>query len=216
MLRLKAFLPLLLLLAVTIGSGIASGRFDHRWGPSVDLVDAGQRLDQLPEQFGNWHRQAVRPISAGVIEMLQCSGSLHHVYRNHETGDVVSLAMFVGPPGPMSVHTPQVCYTLAGHRLLQDGRQFKLRESDPPEEQFWGTTFKANSLEGGFLRVAHAWNAGNGWRAPERPRLTFGGAAKLYKVQVATSVATQAELAEHDPCRDFLRDFVPVVKKILK
>lgn len=201
---------LLLLLACTIGTAVAAGTLDNRWGTPVDLVDAGRKLDSLPDEFGPWQRQAVQPVPADVIEMIQCTGSLHHVYRNRETGDVVSIAMFLGRPGPISVHSPEVCYSLAGHRLLERAKRFKLRDSDSDERQFWGTVFKANRLEGGILRVAYGFNAGHGWRAPDQPRMAFGGSGKLYKLQVATNLSTEAELADHDPCRDFLRDFVPI------
>ena len=212
---MRIYILLIATLLLTIGSGVVSGRLDNRWGQTTDLVGAGQRLQELPEQFGPWVRQASQPVNSDIMEMLQCAGGLHHIYRSRDTGDVVSMALFVGPPGPMSVHTPEVCYSLAGHVQKENASRFKIRESGSAEEYFWSVTFKSNDLQGGLLRVAYGWNSGHGWTAPDQPRFAFGGEAKLYKLQVASSVATQAELSERDPCLEFLRDFVPVANKRL-
>ncbi len=204
-----------LVVALTMLSGLVSGSFSQRWGEPDDLVAAGRRLADVPEQFGDWHLASVQSLSADVLETLQCAGYVRRVYRNVKTDDMVSLCILVGPSGPTSVHRPEICYASREYDIVEAPSQFKLSDEDRPRDSFWKLALRSNDLSGHLLHVAYAWNAGDGWVAPEHPRFSFAGHRVLYKLQLASSVVKQPFLENATPCEAFLRDALPLLDDVL-
>lgn len=206
-----ATLAFALLVALTIAPGGIAGWLGNRWGEPVDLTAAGKGLDRVPSQFGDWVQDDARPLNAEVVEILQCSGSTERAYRNQKTGDVVRLALIVGPPGPTSVHTPEVCYSSRDYKTVSAAKRFRINRVGSVDAVFWGMTLEATDLEGGKLSVAYAWNDRHGWVAPEQPRFQFGGANLLYKLQLAAPLSSGDRTAQSDPCQSFLQAFLPAL-----
>ena len=203
-----------LLAALTLAGGAVAGRFENRWGQGVDLAAAGERLDRIPAQFGDWTLEDSQSLSPDVVEMLQCSGSVSRLYRNQKSGAAVTMTLVVGPPGPTSVHTPEVCYSSRDYKTVSAPERFRVKPPGSANAEFWGMTLEATDLRGGNLRVVYAWNAERGWVAPDRPRFRFGGARLLYKLQLAAA-ADDREPKHADPCRAFLRDALPALDAAL-
>src|SRR4051812_35968739 len=108
-LPLAAFL---ILLAGTLGVSIVQGRITNRWGLRPDAEAAGDRLRPiLPAEVGNWRMRSDEKLADPMVAILQCNAYVLRVYEHQQTGDVVRLAVLLGPPGPISVHTPEVCYS---------------------------------------------------------------------------------------------------------
>ena len=203
---------LLLLIGLTLASGAAAGWLDNRWGRSVDLVAAGKHLQQTPERFGDWVLERAQPLDAEAAELLQASGSTVRNYRNQKTSEAVIVALVVGPAGPMSVHTPEVCYSSRDFKTIAPAKRFQV--GGAAESQFWGMTLERTDLDGGKLSVAYGWNDGRGWAAPQQPRFQFGGAPLLYKLQLAAPLGGE-QPNKSDPCRSFLREFLPALDAAL-
>jgi hypothetical protein len=206
---------LLVVTAISITSALAAGRFSHRWGTPTDLVAAGKQIAAIPNDFGDWELQNSQSLEPYAVEMLQCVGNTRRIYRNRRSGQIVTMFVIVGPAGPTSVHTPEICYSSRDYDIAEPRARFSPRESQQPEDSFWGLTMRGKDLRADLLRVAYAWNSGDGWRAPEQPRFTFGSQPLLYKLQVAGTLSPQAKLGENDPCRSFLQDFLPVLDSAL-
>jgi hypothetical protein len=213
--RFRPYLAVLGIAAITATSGGIAGSLSHRWGKPFDLVLAAERLAATPENFGDWELTIAQALDADAVEMLRCAGSTQRAYRNRRTGQIINMFVIVGPPGPTSVHTAEICYSSRDYDTIEPRRRLQVRESQLPDEAFWETVFRHNDLYADVLRVAYAWNAGDGWRAPEHPQFTFGGRPYLYKLQVAGSVGTGVSRGEDDPCRSFLGDFLPVLDAVL-
>ncbi|HUY91126.1 MAG TPA: exosortase-associated EpsI family protein [Pirellulales bacterium] len=207
-----AMAGLLSVVGLTVASGGVSGWLDNRWGQPVDLLAAGKNLERAPSQVGDWLLENSKPLSAEVTDVLQCSGSTQRVYRNQKTGDVVTLALIVGPPGPTSVHTPEVCYSSRDYKTISAPQRFRAIDAG---SRFWGMTLEATDLEGGRLSVAYAWNDGHGWVAPDQPRFQFGGAKLLYKLQLAAPMDRGNPAEKSNPCQTFLREFLPALDSVL-
>src|SRR5262245_17068613 len=100
-----------LVLVGTLFGGFLHGRMVTRSGADELLLIAGQQLQKpRPEQHGNWRLVGEASFSAEVIKMLQCSAHISRTYMHQQTGDTVQVFVIVGPPGPTSVHRPEICY----------------------------------------------------------------------------------------------------------
>jgi hypothetical protein len=206
-------LGLLLWIGVTLASGAAAGWLDNRWGRPADLAAAGENLSKTPEKFGDWVLEHSQSLDEDAAELLQASGSTLRNYRNQSTGDAVTVALIVGPAGPMSVHHPEVCYSSRDFNTLAPAKRFHVVGA--VDAEFWGMTLEHAGLDGGKLSVAYGWNDGRGWAAPQQPRIQFGGAPLLYKLQLAAPLGGNERFDKSDPCRMFLRDFLPALDAVL-
>lgn len=207
----SAALAFTLLVALTLVSGGVAGWLDNRWGLPPDLLAAGKNLDRVPRRVGDWALESAKSLAAVAEELLQCSGSTQRVYRNQKTGEAVTVALIVGPSGPISVHTPEVCYSSRDYKTISGPKPFRVGSSGSDDAMFWGMSLEATDLQGGKLSVAYAWNDEHGWAAPKHPRFEFAGAKLLYKLQLAAPISDRDESSRVDPCHAFLREFLPAL-----
>lgn len=190
--------------ALTLVTGAVYGRWTQRWGPSVDMQAAAARLVELPSQIGDWQLLEERPMSPLVVETLQCAAHVNRVYVNAETGEQVTVAIVLGPPGPIAVHTPEICYSSAAFEIVDSRREELFDAPDGPPHSLWLTTFKSRDAGSQNLLVYYGWTTGDRWQASSAPRFEYGGQRKLYKIQAATLVGPTDGDALSNPCRRFL------------
>jgi len=213
--RFQPVLALALIAVLTLASGMMHGRMSNRWGTPPDMTAAGAELDQIPDQIGPWQLAATAELHEVAAETLETAGSVTRTYVNEETGEAVQLGLILGPAGPISVHTPDVCYSSRDFKQLDDRRRVAVKPADGSEETFWCLTFQTNDLSGSLLRVYYAWSPGDHWSAPDQPRLTFGGNPYLYKIDVTSRMPPGTDFAKVDPSLDFLTLFVPASRNCL-
>lgn len=150
-----------------------------------------------------------------TVEMLECTGSIVRTYRNPRTGDVVSLFVIVGPAGPIAVHTPEICYSSRNYKSRDARSQVAMAGEQGQDDQLWALSFKTKSVQEDLLRVYYAWSTGNRWSAPKDARFAFAGWPYLYKLQLSSKLPAGTDLKTHDTCREFLKDFLPVLRQYL-
>ncbi len=70
------------------------------------------------------------------------------------------------------------------------------------------------------VRLFWAWSTdGAKWQSPDHPRVKFAGSPYLFKIFIhrevdqADSKNSEGESLNDDPCVEFLREFLPEVKK---
>lgn len=211
--RLIPYMGLAAAVGMTLAAGAIHGHLTNRWGEPPDLAAAAEKLQGIPDEFGDWQLRESKPLGEGVVRMLQCSGYINRIYANELTGSVVSVAILAGPPGPISVHTPEICYSSRDHTIEESPQRFTVRATEVPGEEFWGMTFRSNDLIGGRLRVCYAWSAGEPWSAPSQPRITFSGKPLLCKMQLATHLPPSGTTQPEDPSVTFLKEFLPVLDR---
>ncbi len=204
-------------LAIVIGSALLSGAvagvLNHRWGVSTDLADAGRRIADFPDRFGPWECQATKPFEPEIVELLECVGHTSRTYRNRETGESVQVALHVGPTGPTSVHTPDVCFPSQNYMQQGERRRVTVGAAMRWGGSFWQSAFRANNLRGETIVALYGWTGGDRWTAADRPRFQFAGKPLLYKLQVvaaASGIETEKE-GGRATCRRFLSDLLPVL-----
>lgn len=188
-------------LAIVLASGAIAGRYSQRWGPADDLAALGDHLATLPVAFGDWRLEADETISDGTVEMLQCAGYINRRYSNRVSGQVISMAILVGPAGPIAVHTPEICFSSRAYELRDERLVVRLPHPPDPPHTFWVVDFIEHENRDSGLRVYYAWSSGEQWTASESPRLGFAGAPWLLKIQLACQLP---ESGGRDAGRDFL------------
>lgn len=210
--RITYVLTAVAIVSLTIVSGMVHGRLSHRWGPSADVVAAGEALKDMPTKFGPWEMRGEEPLTEQVVQTLQCSGYVNREYYNLDTGRSVRVAVYVGPPGPISAHRPEICYSSQDFETKDETERIEIRSTDGDRMlgELWAVTFRTNNVHRSPLRVYYAWSDGGSWQATDTPRITFGGGKMLYKMQLSApaSAGEDVRQPEFDTCRIFLQDML--------
>jgi len=209
---MKYVIPVLsiaVLLAGTLGAGALHGRMTRRWGMGTEAQSAAERLLMaLPPEVGNWQLRHESPLTAEVLNVLQCPAHISRVYEHQQTGDVATVAVLLGPPGPISVHTPEICYSSRDFSLSGERRKIGISIPGGAEHGLWELPLKTNNVHAASLRVLYAWSAGGAWEAARHPRFGYAGLSHLYKLQVAVTAAPVEKSSKFDAGRDFLEGFL--------
>lgn len=201
------------LIATTVAVGLVHGRWTNRWGERPDILSASVRLEKLPLKVGDWESKGNIPLDPETVRILQCSGSVNRIYEHAKTGERVSVAVLLGPFGPISVHTPEICYSSQNYHIAQERSRWAASESAESEDEFWDVSMQGNDVSSAPFRVLYGWTNDKTWHAAQNPRFSYGGSPFLYKLQLAAPMTAEGQ--QHDVCRDFLTEFLPVLRQYL-
>lgn len=205
---LSSWFAMVLSVGLTLVAGILYGHYSQRWGAPADVVAAAKRLESMPMQLGPWQVAEELILDESVEEMLECSGYVNRRYVNRDSGQIVTMVITVGPPGPTAVHTPEICYSARAYK--QQGRRQEVHFGEAPltRDAFWGVTFKPSNPLASDLKVYYAWSAGKQWEASVSPRFEFAALPMLYKIQLAGAAESRSSAESEDACRNFLEEFL--------
>ena len=213
--RMSLYLGVGLLILLTALGAAVHGRLTNRWGEPADLSSAAARLGQLPIEFGAWRMTQAGEFDEATLRILQCSGYLNRTYVHETTGEVVMLVVMAGPPGPMSVHTPEVCYSSREFQVREEPTRRELDAESGLPQTFWRMQFRTLDVAAEILEVWYAWSTGRQWEAPNYPRFSFGASPLLYKVQIASYVPPGVRSDEARTCESFLTELLPILDQLL-
>lgn len=204
-------------LALLLGSGVVNRLWTGAWVRSNEPAESAARLDRIPAIVGDWDGQALQ-VDQKQFEVAEAVGHLVRRYVHRRTGQEVIVYLLCGRPGPISQHTPDVCFTGGGWEL--DGKpSYYTTEasSTAPAAEFLQAAM-SKPLPGGLsdrVRVYWSWKASGSWRAPRFQRLAFGAAPALYKLYLIRILPAGEKEGPNDPCREFMTDFLPALEKAL-
>jgi hypothetical protein len=131
-------------------------------------------------------------------------------------GTRFTILLVCGRPGPVSVHTPDICYQGIGAIVGDpDNRTVELGE-DHEDAQFKVIRVRGadNRQAQGRQEVYWSWNARGRWENPKFPRFAYARYPHLYKLYVMRNVEP-SELPEDNPAPDFLQKLLPELDKAL-
>lgn len=198
-------------LAVVIGAGAVSGLWTDRWSARDRLTLQVARLNQVPLTIGDWQGQALT-LDPHMITRAEIAGYLMRRYENPR-GDVVTVLLVAGRPGPISVHTPEVCYGGAGYEPSAPKGKCLIDRDASGSEEFWLADFvKQATTAPEHLRILYGWTPDGSWSASEQPRLDFASVPALYKLYIVRATFAADEPVQDDPGAQFARQFLPVVR----
>lgn len=201
--------PLVLCLVVVAAAGVVYGIQTDRWGPSSQLEHALSRLPRLPSVIGDWQGEDVPHDAAELDRAGGIKGAVFRNFRNARTRDSVSTLVVCGRGGPISVHTPDICYAGAGYRQLTDA---EVREVavDGHKHAFWVARFGKPGVGATQLEIYWAWSRdGQSWEAPANPRMALARLPALYKFYVVRHFVPGSREENVDTCREFLQRALP-------
>jgi hypothetical protein len=201
-------IPLIAAVLLLATSGIFQGLWTDRWGVSTELESAARRLENVPMVVGDWHAEA-RTIPDEELTKAEVLGYISRSYR-HPTMGEVNLLLLCGRPGPIAVHTPDICFPGNGFKLEGKTESVSVAQAD-----FRMVRLSKAKLLPEYLRVFWSWSSGNGWSAPASPRFTFGGNKFLYKLYIVHRREKPEEPVKDDPALEFLKELLPTLEKHL-
>jgi len=65
------------------------------------------------------------------------------------------------------------------------------------------------------MRIYFGWISGDRWAAVDDPRVFYAECPYLYRIQLVSQIPAGTDSTDYDPCKDFLEDFIPVMKDYL-
>lgn len=207
----RMFLPAAAILA-TLASGVAHGLWTHRWTSTPDVAAAAARLQQLPLTLGDWQGQ---DLEFDTRQVGPVAGYLYRRYVNQRTGVAVTMALAFGLSGPVSIHTPDVCYVASGFEAASISKfSPSLDPSQPPAEFQTAQFVRTRTADQKYLRVFWSWNAGGIWRVADYPRLAFAPRYPvLYKLHLVRELTAPDEPPADDPCVEFMQQLLPELQR---
>ena len=209
---------------VVAAAAVSHGSRTGRWQTLPPIGEYTARLAAVPMTAGDWTGRDIPLADAESLPAAGIAGHLHRQYVHKTTGEAVTVLMVCGRPGPISVHTPDVCYASAGYRAIGSTDAAAV---DLPGKRVTCSRLRfkppAGRVEARDLDIRWAWCAGDGVETPNSPRISFSGKPALYKLYVIREVqpsrpgaAPTTPAAGADPAEQFLKVFIPPMEAAIQ
>lgn len=182
--------------------------------PSEEALAFARALQDIPRSAGDWEGEDVPGASEQERKASGAVGILSRVYRNHGTGEVVTVHLICGAARDVAIHTPDACYPGSGFRALEDPTPYRVPGGGSGGEFFTSLFMREAPSDMQRLRVFWAWNIGSGWEAPEYPRMRFGARQALNKLYLI-SHAPEGQSVENSSSLALADALLPAVQKSL-
>jgi hypothetical protein len=200
--------------ALILGSGYLCGLWSNRWGAPSELGRAVERLRRVPASVGGW-TSTDQKIDQAQLVTAEIAGYLARSYVNRKETGTINVLLVCGRPGPISVHTPDICYQGQGYMPeappAKDSLQFRTGQT----VEFQTARFQKDRPGEPPLRIAWSWNADGTWRTPENPRFEFARKRALYKLYITRQIESMDQQHEEDLCHAFARQLLPQLQEVL-
>ncbi|MBY0456450.1 MAG: EpsI family protein, partial [Gemmataceae bacterium] len=174
--RVSATGPLLVAAVLIAAAGVGHGLQTDRWRPSAALSQSLERLPNLPARCGDWEGKD-EPLEAEDMARAGIKGWVQRRYTNPQTRESVSVLLVCGRGGPISVHTPDVCYTGSGFKQVGDIERREVTWDAPaqraggaerPASVFRVAQFGKDGVIPTRLEIYWCWSRdGRTWEAPD-------------------------------------------------
>ncbi len=204
-------IPVILGIVLVVGSAIVDGVWTGRWKASEELKLAVRHLDRVPLAVGDWVGRAVA-VDPRELVAAELDGGVMRRYENTRTGRAITLLIVCGRPGPVSVHTPEVCYPGVGYEMAQEHPETLSVPIDlrGDRAEFSRAEFEQHSsFPPERIRIYWSWKAKGTWSVPYSPRVTFGSQSFLYKLYLIHRTSGGIEAPEDLPFAGFLQQLLP-------
>ncbi|HEV3262991.1 MAG TPA: exosortase-associated EpsI family protein [Gemmataceae bacterium] len=208
--------PIPAAVCLLIGYGLAEGLWTNRWVHSGAIESAVARLAEVPLTIGDWDATA-KELSPREVEAGQIDGYLSREYVNRQTRTAVSVLIVCGRPGPIAVHSPEVCYAGAGYQVAAEPVKHAVTVAATGESATFKTA-RFLSPENALpdpLRIFWAWTGDGVWKAPDNPRLQFAGSPVLYKLYVVRHTGNGDASLDKEPALKLVQLLLPELQKSL-
>lgn len=200
----KYFIPATALTAI-VAAGVVYGQWTDRWGLSEAVATAATQIDRVPLKVGDWQAEPQESKSRGDLGVAR-QVDLH--YQNTKTGDTISIALMCGRRGPISVHTPDVCYAASGFKV---GKPSVIEVAGG--KFYVADAVRTQAANKSTIRIFWSWRAGDQWATADNPRMAFWKEKVLFKFYVIRDLPAPISV-EQDSCVEFLKAFLPEMERV--
>ncbi len=201
------------LVLLTAIPAVVQGVLTRRWSGAADISVAASRLVEFPAQFGDWQQQGdEEKVPEEALRELQCAGCFNRHYVNQRLGRDVTVIVMVGPAGPLIRHPPEICYGNRANELLAPPVDVEFTTSDAKLHRLRLLRYANPRAVSGEFSVCYGWSESGKWDVPAYPRVEYGGAPMLFKMQVLTTDAVPKDGGLPTATARFLDDFLPLLR----
>jgi hypothetical protein len=201
------------LILLTAVPAIVQGVLTRRWRGAADISGAAARLTEFPSQFGDWQQQGdEEKVPEEALRELQCAGCFNRHYVNQRLGRDVTVIVMVGHAGPLIRHPPEICYGNRANELLAKPVDVELTTSDSVSHRLRLLRYANPRAVSGEFSVCYGWSENGTWDVPAYPRVEYGGASMLFKMQVLTTDAVPKDGGLPTATSRFLNDLLPLLR----
>lgn len=217
---MRRHLPAAVMAALILTAGTIHGRWTNRWARATELQYAVDHVGQLPLAFGDWEGRdnVLDEKERKLYDASEAVAWVTRRYVHRATGEVLSLLVLCGPPGPTAAHSPEACYEGGGHGLSGQVERKEIAFGTPPATAVFqvGNFRRADAAGSMGLKIYWSFRGGSDWEVPDNTRLAFARYPALYKVYVIRQMA----MAEGAPPVDevvpqFIEALMPELEKLL-
>lgn len=224
---MKMILPIGLVILIAAASGWLHGNLTERWGISADVAAVAAHIEGLQINVDGWETGEANSIKDSVRNQAGAEGYTSRHYVDSETGASVQATVMCGPPGPIAMHIPAVCFTNAGMTQLAQEVPATLPGFEDKPQHFWAADYlPPESRPGPAIRTFWSWSPdAKSWQTPEDPRFEYARSPYLYRIYFTapaaiferrTEAADDSEAAEVKSAAElrfeaFVRDFLSQV-----
>lgn len=213
---LKRYFPIAIVAAMILGSGYAHAVWTDRWTVSPAVQNSVKRLSKVPHRLGTWEGSD-REMDPRQLAQAGAVGHVARTFENSSDQSKVMVLLMCGRAGPMSVHSPDICYRGAGFVL--DGQPAQYLVPFEPKgrtaEVMRANFTKQDGAETQRLRIYWTWLGKDRWQAPNSPRGHFSGQTALYKLYVIREFTQPEAKVDEEACQDFLQRLFPALDTAL-
>jgi len=197
-----------------IASGVVQGIMSERWGTSADVETAAETLKSFPTTIGVWDSSEFE-LSANMLKTAEVAGCLSRRYVNRVDGNTITLLIFCGRPGPISLHPPTACFPSAGLSLEAPPTRCRVSADGIVAELWQGDFVKQTGGIPVRLRTFWTWHGKDAWQIPANPRVTFAREPYIFKMYITRVLEGPGPRPAEDPCQDFIRLVITELQNVL-
>ncbi len=173
-------------------------------------------LKSFDETIGRWHAKenTESALDPQIARIAGSTDSLIRTYVDKQTGVSVVVLILYGRAGPVTAHTPEVCYTSQGYDQLETF-DFDMPGQTPGSARFRSLLFtKKGGREGTQQEVFYAFRNEGRW-APvvQGTWKTLEANPPVFKIMVQRRLAEQERRNVNNPTVLFLSEMLPVLER---
>ena len=197
-------------LAVLLVTGLVHALWTDRWGPPPRRNEAAARLAHLPLRVGDWDGQWA-PVDPEKFPQEIYGVGVEGRFVHADSGNLVTVYLTVGRPGPLTVHTPEICYGGGGFAMVgAEGRQ------EAGQAVFSHAVFsKTDTPAPQHMRVLWSWRSGGAWKAYASPRLELARHGLIHKLYLVRTILSPGDPLADDPIVSFIDLLMPELERTI-